>query len=117
LTGNELGTTQQLTLTPKKGYPNPWVEVPIFTHLPGKNPKGQDSRNLLNVGSADIVVVLAGGVGTQAELELAFGLGKPRIAFLGQEDAVGMYNFGSLADLATRVENEKALRDELLKHM
>jgi SLOG-like protein len=117
LTGNNLGRIQELTLTPKQGYPNPWVELPIFTHLPGDDPKGQFSRNLLNVGSADIVVVLAGSMGTQAELELACGLRKPRIAFLGQKDVVGTYDFGSLADLATRVEDETALRDQLLKHL
>ena len=30
----KLGTLSKLTLIPKNGYPNPWVEIPIFTHSP-----------------------------------------------------------------------------------
>ena len=45
--------------TPKPGYPNPWVEVPIFTHLPSGD--GPTSRNHLNVLSADVVILLPGG--------------------------------------------------------
>jgi len=57
-----------------KGYPNPWIEAPIFIHLPGNGPKDAYSRNILNVASTDIVVVLPGGDGTQAELELELEL-------------------------------------------
>ncbi|ESZ21395.1 hypothetical protein X737_04485 [Mesorhizobium sp. L48C026A00] len=116
-TGNKLGTLSKLMLIPKAGYPNPWVEIPIFTHLPGNDPKGPDSRNVLNVGSADVIVVLAGGEGSQAEFELAHGLGKPLIAFLGEGEVVGAYPLAAMADLAMCIQDETALRERLEEHL
>lgn len=55
----------------KGGYPNPYVEIPIQTHLYGKDPRSPESRNHINVLTADAVVVLPGGEGTVAEAELA----------------------------------------------
>lgn len=54
-------------------YPNPLVELAIFTALP---PRIEDwtaapSRNHVNVLSADAVVGLAGSVGTRNELAIA----------------------------------------------
>src|ERR1700740_3588200 len=36
---------------PKDGYPNPYVELPIYTHLPYSGSRGKDdlSRNHINV--------------------------------------------------------------------
>jgi uncharacterized protein (TIGR00725 family) len=66
---------------PKPGYPNPWVEIPIFTHLAGLGgPEGADSRNAINVLSAWRIVALPGGAGTRAEAELARRFGKPLLA-------------------------------------
>jgi predicted Rossmann-fold nucleotide-binding protein len=57
----------------KPGYPNPWVELAIYTHLPLSGHEGTAplSRNHINVLSADAMVALPGGPGTQAEIELA----------------------------------------------
>ncbi len=61
------------------GYPNPWVEVAIRTHLPlsGAAGTGPDSRNHINVLSADAVVALPGSAGTRSEIELALRYGRP----------------------------------------
>jgi uncharacterized protein (TIGR00725 family) len=72
--------------TPKRGYPNPWVEIPIFTHLPsGDDPR---SRNHLNVLSADVVIFLPGGAGTAHEAALAVAYGKPAIAYLASRGEI-----------------------------
>ena len=68
---------------PKAGYPNPWVEIPIFTHLAGRlGPDGADSRNAINVLSAWKIVALPGREGTRAEIRLARRYGKPVLALL-----------------------------------
>lgn len=61
------------------GYPNPWVEIVIRTHLPlsGAAGTGPDSRNHINVLSADAVVALPGSAGTRSEIELALRYGRP----------------------------------------
>ncbi|MES0110156.1 hypothetical protein [Mesorhizobium sp. M0013] len=58
---------------PKKGYPNPFVEIAIHTHLPGGlgKEKSNESRNHINVLTADGIIALPGGAGTLAEIELA----------------------------------------------
>ena len=74
------------TAVPRAGYPNPFVEIAIFTHLPLNGITGTDprSRNHINILSSDVVVVLPGGEGTQSEMELAVRYGKPVIAFFGE---------------------------------
>jgi predicted Rossmann-fold nucleotide-binding protein len=69
--------------TVRRGYPNPWVELAVYTHLPRSGAKGMDmlSRNHINVLSADAVVALAGGPGTQSEIALALRYRIPLIAF------------------------------------
>jgi hypothetical protein len=63
---------------PKPGYPNDWVELPIYTHLAGEGgPASASSRNPINVRSAAKVIGLAGGEGTIAEVTLAVRAGKP----------------------------------------
>jgi uncharacterized protein (TIGR00725 family) len=63
---------------PLPGYPNPFVETPIFTHLPAGGVE-HDSRNHLNILSSDVVVALPGGFGTGSEIELAIRYDKPVI--------------------------------------
>jgi predicted Rossmann-fold nucleotide-binding protein len=70
---------------PRAGYPNPSVELAIFTHLPLSGITGTDprSRNHINILSSDVVVVLPGNEGTESEMTLAVRYGKPVIAFFG----------------------------------
>ncbi len=65
------------------GYPNPWVEVVIRTHLPlsGAAGTGPFSRNHINVLSADAVVALPGSAGTWSEIELSLRYGRPLAVF------------------------------------
>jgi predicted Rossmann-fold nucleotide-binding protein len=68
---------------PKPGYPNKWVEIALFTHLPDSGPKGTlaTSRNHIVVLSADAIVALPGGAGTRSEMWLAAQYGVPIIAY------------------------------------
>ena len=74
----------------KAGYPNPWVEIPIYTHLPLSGRKGQDalSRNHINILSARVIVALPGGSGTASEVTLASRYGRPLIAFLKKKSDI-----------------------------
>jgi len=74
----------------RSGYPNPWVEIPIRTHLPLSGARGRDtlSRNHINVLTADMVIALPGGEGTRAEAELAVRYGRPVLLF-GAPEAFG----------------------------
>lgn len=67
-----------------RGYPNPWAEVAIRTHLPRTGAQGADplSRNHINVLTADVIVALPGGAGTASEVALALAYGRPVIAFV-----------------------------------
>ena len=75
---------------PKPGYPNPFVQIPIRTHLwpPAGQEAGAGSRNHLNVLTADALVVLPGGPGTASELRLARRYGTPVIAFVPEAEAL-----------------------------
>jgi uncharacterized protein (TIGR00725 family) len=74
------------TYATKSGYPNPWVELAIYTHLRASELEGQDplSRNHINVLSADAIVALPGGPGTQSEIALARRYGVRVVAYGGQ---------------------------------
>ncbi|MDH3688874.1 MAG: molybdenum cofactor carrier protein [Gammaproteobacteria bacterium] len=69
----------------KPGYPNPFVEIPIQTHLPLSGAHGTDplSRNHINVLSSDVVVALPGGAGTASEIALCRRYTKPIAVFGG----------------------------------
>lgn len=73
---------------PPAGYPNPWIDIAIRTHLPLRGGGGDDamSRNHINVLSADVVIALPGGAGTLSEVRLALAYGRPLIAHLGAAD-------------------------------
>ena len=68
----------------RAGYPNPWVEIPIYTHLPLSGRRGLDplSRNHINVLSSTVLVALPGGAGTASEVALALRYHRPVIAYL-----------------------------------
>jgi uncharacterized protein (TIGR00725 family) len=70
----------------KEGYPNPWVELPIRTHLAGHlGPDGEDSRNPINVLTAWKIIALPGSEGTRAEIRLAARYGRPVLAVTDRE--------------------------------
>lgn len=64
---------------PLSGYPNAWVDIPIYTHLPLSGASGKDiaSRNHIIILSADVIVAFPGGAGTHSEIQLALEYGKP----------------------------------------
>lgn len=74
----------------RPGYPNPWVEVPIITHLPLSGPLGTEdrSRNHINVLSSNVVIALPGSDGTSSELRLAVRYGRPTIAFVNDRSDI-----------------------------
>ena len=69
--------------TPRDGYPNKFVELPIYTHLPHSGVRGKEplSRNHINVLSCDAIVALPGGDGTASEVSLAVKYRKPVVVF------------------------------------
>lgn len=68
---------------PKEGYPNPWVELPIYTHLPLSGTSGTEpmSRNHINVLTSNVIIALPGGTGTSSETSLALRYRRPVAAF------------------------------------
>jgi uncharacterized protein (TIGR00725 family) len=52
------------TSHPERGYPNPWVHLPVFTGA-------GNARNAFNVLSAALCVAIGGGSGTLSEIALA----------------------------------------------
>lgn len=72
------------------GYPNRWVEIPIYTHLPLSGAQGKDlmSRNHINILSSDVIIALPGSAGTASEIKLARQYNKPLIAYLHTSDEI-----------------------------
>ncbi len=72
------------------GYPNPWVEIVLQTHLPLSGLRGTEntSRNHINVLSSDVIVALPGGDGTSSEVRLALQYAKPLMAFLENREEI-----------------------------
>ncbi len=70
-------------VTAKPGYPNPFIELAIYTHLPLSGSQGTHdlSRNHINVLSSTAIIALPGRSGTAAEVALASRYGKPLIAY------------------------------------
>ena len=64
-------------------YPNEWIDLAIYTHLPDSGPLGtrHTSRNHINVLTADALIALPGGEGTFSEMWLALRYGVPLIAY------------------------------------
>jgi len=76
-------TATDVSYEPPPGYPNPWVEVAVYTHLPDSGDEGtlRSSRNHINVLSADAIVAMPGRQGTESEVWLAVQYGVPIIAY------------------------------------
>jgi uncharacterized protein (TIGR00725 family) len=79
--------------TPKEGYPNELVELPIMTHLPLSGSRGTEdlSRNHINILSSVAIVALPGGAGTASEVALAEKYGKPIVVFTSSESLVATF--------------------------
>jgi uncharacterized protein (TIGR00725 family) len=73
---------------PKPGYPNEFVELAIYTHLPLSGEQGTHdlSRNHINVLSCAAVIVFPGGSGTASEITLAARYRKPVIVYAPQDE-------------------------------
>jgi len=86
-------------------YPNAWIELPIYTHLKGENPKGSDSRNHINIRTSHAIVAFLGGTGTRAEVELAvaWGASCPIVACLGEQEMIGGLGAEALRNLGVPV--------------
>jgi predicted Rossmann-fold nucleotide-binding protein len=82
------------------GYPNEWVELAIYTHLPDSGTEGTlaSSRNHINVLSADAIVALPGREGTESEIWLATQYGVPIVAY-GAHAPRGIDRAATLAEL------------------
>lgn len=78
------------SIRPKAGYPNPWVEIPICTHLPLSGAQGGElrSRNHINVLSSDVIIALPGGAGTSSEVALALAYERPVVCHLDSRDDI-----------------------------
>lgn len=81
---------QEGSVRPKHGYPNHWVEISIFTHLPLSGARGTEllSRNHINILTSDVIVALPGGSGTASEVALAISYQRPLVAFLKSFDEI-----------------------------
>ncbi len=67
------------TYTSPKGYPNAWIDIPIYTHLPLSGVSGKElaSRNHIIILSSDVIIAFPGGAGTRSEIQLALEYNKP----------------------------------------
>ncbi len=71
----------------RQGYPNPYIEIPIYTPLGIYAGDGTDfiSRNHANILTANAIIALPGSGGTRNEINLAALFGKP-LCLLGPHD-------------------------------
>jgi uncharacterized protein (TIGR00725 family) len=104
----------------KSGYPNRWVEIPILTHLPGNDPRSAESRNHINVLTAQVIIALPGGGGTRAEIELARHTYSKKVAVYLEDpsDTIGGLNATALgADGYEVFTDASALREFVVKEL
>jgi uncharacterized protein (TIGR00725 family) len=82
--------SQDDSLQPQSGYPNPWVELPIRTHLPLSGLRGAEplSRNHINVLTSDVIIALPGAAGTSNEVRLALLYQRPIAAYLDSRNEI-----------------------------
>lgn len=101
--------------TPKPGYPNRFVELPLFTHLPHSGLLGKHdlSRNHINVLTCAALVALPGGAGTVSEVELALEYAKP-VAVYAREEAM-VEHFPSAAPRLSRIADLRAFLQAYLR--
>lgn len=75
------------TFKAKQDYPNPFIEIPIYTPLGTYAGDGTDfiSRNVVNIMTANAIIALPGSGGTKNEINLSMKFGKP-LALFGPHD-------------------------------
>ena len=95
--------------TPPAGYPNEFVELPIYTHLGRGGSDDNTSRNPVNVLTSNAIILLPGHGGTYAELRLAARYNRPRILYLG-DGAIDGHGTADLAHLAPAAGSLEAVR-------
>jgi len=102
---------------PRRGYPNPYVELPIYTHLPASGAEGLSdlSRNHINVLTSDAVIALPGSDGTRSEVELAIRYQKPVAAFAASREQLAGLD-ASVTRLFSLAEVERFLAIRLPKN-
>ncbi len=84
---------------PLDGYPNEFVDIPIYTGM-------SDARNVINAKTPHVLVALNGGVGTLSEIALALRVGTPVIGLKSPGFAVsGDQDFTSVDSV------EEAIRE------
>jgi len=86
---------------PPPGYPNPWVEIPILTHLPFSGSAGTDlqSRNHINILTCRVIIALPGSTGTASEVRSALKYNRPLVAFLkNREEIPGLLDAAMVTD-------------------
>ncbi len=90
------------------GYPNPYSEVCIRTHLHLSGSMGKDiaSRNHIIVLSADAVIALPGGPGTRSEIELTIEYKKSLVLISPN---------GEWEEFANKVSTVKTVQDAVEK--
>jgi predicted Rossmann-fold nucleotide-binding protein len=96
---------------PVPGYPNPWVEIPIYTHLGVGSEAGDDptSRNHINVLTSSAIILLPGGEGTASEARLTLRYRTPAVAYLESPAEIPslpdkipmMHDFAEIANFVT----------------
>jgi uncharacterized protein (TIGR00725 family) len=84
---------------PMAGYPNEFVDIPIYTGM-------YEGRNVINAKTPHLLIALAGGAGTLSEIALALRAGTPVIGLHCPDVSL------SGVDPVIRVESvEEALRE------
>ena len=76
----------------EEDYPNPYIEIPMITPLSAKAESDimPFSRNLVNVMTANALVILPGSHGTKNEVSLGLYYKKPMLLF-GPDSAFGKF--------------------------
>ena len=99
---------------PPPGYPSPWIELAIRTHLHMSGTEGTNiaSRNHINVLSSDVLIAFPGSWGTRSEVELAQRYGKPLVAYL--QDRSEIPQLPDSVTVLARLEEVKAFVREAL---
>jgi uncharacterized protein (TIGR00725 family) len=94
--------------TPKRGYPNKFIELPIYTHLPYSGDLGRHdlSRNHIIVLSSDAIVALPGKEGTASEVDLALRYRKPIVIYSHDDFSVRL--FSSAVPRASKIADVRA---------